>query len=239
MFNLNNQNKFFKLPRSIDNILHFITLGRLATGIFHDLINPLTALLITLNNSNQKSEILESSKNLSDFIEIIQKQIKNNQINESFCISKTIEETLILIKYKALLNNVRLININESTVYIFGKRSVIIRTLLNLINNAIDSYENCPREKQDVVISSYSDNDFVYISVKDYGCGISKQNQRKIFRYFYTNKKTGTGIGLASSHHLIKKEFSGKIKIESLLGEGSNFIIKIPLKTSVNLNINK
>lgn len=233
MFNLNNYNyRFFKITKTINNIFHFITLGRMSSGIIHDLVNPLTALLLNLNTIEQKPEIKESSQNLCDFIEIIKKQIKNDSNKERFSVSKTIEESMILMKYKALNNNVRLISIDNGDVILFGNKNILIRVIINLISNAIDSYEKCPKRQQDVLISLFKDKKYIYISIKDYGCGISKENQKKIFKYFYTNKEDGTGIGLSSSLSLIKKEFDGYIKLETELNLGSNFVIKIPIKNS-------
>ncbi len=233
MFNLNNYNyRFFKITKTINNIFHFITLGRMSSGIIHDLVNPLTALLLNLNTIEQKPEIKESSQNLCDFIEIIKKQIKNDSNKERFSVSKTIEESMILMKYKALNNNVRLISIDNGDVILFGNKNILIRVIINLISNAIDSYEKCPKEQQDVVISLFKNKNHVCISTKDNGCGISRENKNKIFKYFYTNKESGTGIGLSSSLSLIKKEFKGDIQLKSELNLGSDFTIKIPIKSS-------
>lgn len=227
--------KLFVIPRSFNNAIHFMTLGRIANGVFHDLMNPITSLLISieLKNSHNISDLSESGKELSEFLKVIQNQLKNNPQRESFLISKTINDTAILIKYKAMMNNVRIVIVNKDECELFGNRLVLMRAVLNLINNAIESYERCPREMQDVVISFYKEKEYLNIRISDFGCGISKKDQKKIFNYFYTNKSDGTGIGLPISYRSIKKEYRGEIMIESEDGKGSNFIIKIPLKTSV------
>lgn len=212
-----------------------MTLGRIANGVLHDLMNPITSLLLSieLKNSSQISDISESSRELSEFLKVIQSQLKNNSHREYFLISKIVHDSMVLIKYKALMNNVRIVIINKDDCELFGNKLILVRAILNLVNNAIESYERCPREMQDVIISFYKEGGYLNISIKDFGCGISKKVQKKIFNYFYTNKSNGTGIGLPISYKSIKKEYGGKIIIESEDGKGSNFIIKIPLKTSI------
>ncbi|MFA7193427.1 MAG: HAMP domain-containing sensor histidine kinase [Candidatus Paceibacterota bacterium] len=212
-----------------------MTLGRIANGVFHDLMNPITSLLISieLKNSTQVNDISESSKELSEFLKVIQSQLKNNYDRETFLISKIINDSTVLIKYKALMNNVRIVTVNKNDCELFGNKLILIRAILNLINNAIESYERCPREMQDVIISFYKESEYLNISIKDFGCGISTKDQKKIFNYFYTNKSDGTGIGLPISYRSIRKEYGGEIIIESEYGKGSNFIIKIPLKISI------
>jgi signal transduction histidine kinase len=227
--------KITVLPRAFNNVIHFMSLGRMANGVFHDLMNPLTSLLLSIEtkNVNQLQEVTKSSKELSEFVRVIQTQLKNNLTYESFSISKLIDDSLILIKYKALINNIRIITVKDSDFTLFGNKLILMRAILNLINNAIESYDKCPQDQQDVIVSIYKKEEFLNISIKDFGCGISKNNQRKIFRYFYTNKSNGTGIGLATAYRSIRKEYFGRIIIESDTGSGSNFIIKIPLKVSV------
>ncbi len=225
------------VSKRLNNVFHFLTLGWLANGILHDLVNPLTAILLSLNIKNVGNDIgndvEKTSKELSDFINIIQRQLKNNHIREKFLISESIKESCILMKHKAMLNNVIIFNFIENDRCLFGNKTAITRILMNLISNAIDSYEKCPRENQVVHVSVFEKDKNLNISVKDFGCGIPEKDKNKIFRLMYTDKNNGTGIGLYFSKINLRKEFMGKIKIETRLNKGSNFIIQIPLKTTV------
>lgn len=227
--------KIILLPRTFHNVVHLMSVGKIATGVFHDLMNPLTSLLLSIEIKNEDNaiEISRSSKELSEFVRILQTQLKNRPSREYFSAAKLIDDCLILIKYKALINNVRLVTVKNSQQKLYGNRIILMRAILNLINNAIESYEKCPKDQQDVVVKLFENNNYLYISIKDFGCGISKNERKKIFRYFYTNKINGTGIGLSTAHRSVKKEYSGKICIENNEEIGSNFVIKIPLKVSV------
>lgn len=74
---------------------------------------------------------------------------------------------------------------------------------------------------------------FVLVSIKDYGIGIDKKYQKKIFEQFYripnTQHKNGYGIGLAMVKYAIKAH-GGTIKVESQLGKGSTFTFTLPKK---------
>ena len=74
-------------------------------------------------------------------------------------------------------------------------------------------------------------NDKVEIRVKDNGNGIPQKIIDKIFQPFFTTKPTGqgTGLGLSLAYDIITKEHNGTIKVESKEGEGSEFIIQLPI----------
>jgi len=69
----------------------------------------------------------------------------------------------------------------------------------------------------------------IKIEISDTGCGIPKENLTKLFNPFFTTKKGGTGLGLSICWKLVKKQ-GGTIKVESIEGKGTTFIIKIPLR---------
>lgn len=226
--------KFLPIYEYIDNIVHLITVGRIANGLLHDIVNPLTSLIISANMENTpQDELAKSSKELSEFIHIVQMQIKNKSSKENFTLSKLINESCILLRYKSIINNVRIVTIFEEDFSLFGNKLSLTRVVMNLINNAIESYENCNTEKRDVIVSIFKEKKYINISIKDFGCGIPCENRKKIFKYLYTNKKDGIGIGLYVSNKNIRKEFSGKIIFSKQESIGSNFIVKIPLKASV------
>ncbi|MCY7279170.1 MAG: HAMP domain-containing histidine kinase, partial [Phormidesmis sp. CAN_BIN44] len=78
------------------------------------------------------------------------------------------------------------------------------------------------------------DNDWIQISVKDTGGGISDNVKPKLFDPFFTTKPigSGTGLGLSISYQIIEKH-SGKLWCQSQLEEGSEFVIEIPIKQVV------
>src|SRR5262249_21060233 len=70
-------------------------------------------------------------------------------------------------------------------------------------------------------------NNYVKISIRDFGVGIQKENFGKIFDPYFTTKEGGTGLGLATSYSIIKKH-NGYIMVESEVGVGTTFYIYLP-----------
>ncbi len=109
------------------------------------------------------------------------------------------------------------------------------RVILNLITNAFyavtEKKKLNPNEYEPTVsINTKKTGNRVLISVKDNGNGIPKKVLDKIFQPFFTTKPTGqgTGLGLSLSYDIVKAH-GGEIKVESKAGEGSEFLIKLPL----------
>lgn len=68
----------------------------------------------------------------------------------------------------------------------------------------------------------------VSIEVEDTGCGIPKENMGKLFHPFFTTKTTGTGLGLSICHKIIQAH-GGSLDVDSVVGKGSVFIIRLPM----------
>ena len=71
-------------------------------------------------------------------------------------------------------------------------------------------------------------NDCFILQIADNGIGMTEEVQSRIFEPYYTTKANGTGLGLAMSYKIIK-EFSGDISLVSVLGEGTEFTITLPI----------
>ena len=106
-------------------------------------------------------------------------------------------------------------------------RGKLQQILLNLVNNAFAAMHDNGR--LDIKVRRV-ERDYVSVSVKDDGCGISEANLKKIFEPFFSTKtKTGgTGLGLSITYGLIQ-ELNGKLDVTSQLGKGTTFTITLPL----------
>ncbi|QXM05831.1 two-component system histidine kinase PnpS [Crassaminicella indica] len=113
---------------------------------------------------------------------------------------------------------------------IYGNRDLFKQMILNLVENAI---KYTPKNGQ-VKVLSYKRYDHIFIVVKDTGIGIPKEHIPRLFERFYrvdkarSRKVGGTGLGLAIVKHIVFS-FDGDIKVNSKLGKGSEFIVKIPI----------
>jgi signal transduction histidine kinase len=102
---------------------------------------------------------------------------------------------------------------------------------MNLIQNAIHAIE----KEGNIWIKTKLVGDQVVVEVKDDGCGIPKENMGKIFDPFFTSKEVGkgTGLGLSISYGIGEKP-TGKIEVESEVGKGTTFRVKIPVNVPLS-----
>ncbi|MBI3591914.1 MAG: hypothetical protein HY099_00225, partial [Nitrospirae bacterium] len=86
-------------------------------------------------------------------------------------------------------------------------------------------------EKQgEITVKTWHEDSNIYVSISDTGYGIPSENLDKIFEPFYTTKEVGkgTGLGLSIAYDIIKKH-NGEITVDSAVGRGTTFIVKIPV----------
>ncbi|MBU1996258.1 MAG: PAS domain-containing protein, partial [Candidatus Omnitrophica bacterium] len=105
----------------------------------------------------------------------------------------------------------------------------IKQVIMNLVMNAVQSLN----EWGTVIIKTSKIDGFVLIEVEDNGCGVPKEELIKIFDPFYTTKEVGkgTGLGLSISYEIIKRH-RGEILVESEVGKGTKFIVKLPIDSN-------
>ncbi len=138
--------------------------------------------------------------------------------------------------FKDIISDLQITTINKKIVLrgVIGKeiladRSRISEVIVNFINNAIKYDPNS--KKINILLKKVGD--LVKVSVTDYGIGIKKSDQNKIFNLFYqsnsnNSRKEGLGLGLYLSKKIIEAH-GGKIGVESTYGKGSTFYFEIPI----------
>jgi len=116
------------------------------------------------------------------------------------------------------------------------------QVLMNILANAIDTLEESSfrRSREETqehsscikIRTSVVDSDWVEISISDNGLGIPEEIQKKIFDPFFTTKPIGkgTGMGMSISHQIIAEKHGGTIECFSALGQGTEFLVRIPIR---------
>jgi two-component system, NtrC family, nitrogen regulation sensor histidine kinase NtrY len=107
-------------------------------------------------------------------------------------------------------------------------RGQIREAFTNLVKNALQAVEEAGRPGT-VKVSGRAAGDYLEITIEDNGCGISAENQKKLFQPYFTTKKHGNGIGLALTERIIHLH-GGKIICESAEGRGTTFTILFNMK---------
>ncbi len=108
------------------------------------------------------------------------------------------------------------------------------QVFLNLLVNAAQAME----KQGNIVVRTWSDGDNVFVSVADTGKGMTEDVKRRIFEPFFTTKETGkgTGLGLSISADIIRKH-GGEIIVESEVGNGTTFTVKLPVNSPLNKSV--
>jgi signal transduction histidine kinase len=223
------------LWKPLNNVYRLMELGKISSGLLHDLMGSVTAITIYTSqlkeNDPKTRAVIESSKKVEELIELIREQIKNTEHSEFISVKESINNVMELLKNKAIKNKVRLISITNTDLKIFGRKIFFYQIIMNLISNAIESYNSDKFIKRNIIVKTQVENNNMVISIRDFGCGMNKKEQKKIFRCFYSKKENGTGIGLFVVYGMLKKHFKGKIKFSSEPNKGSVFYLSIPLNS--------
>lgn len=227
----------------MSQMAHMAEFGKLASGIFHDLVNPLTAISLNLEllKTSKAKEIIRAKKYLEQalhsthrmdkFVTALKKQIQQQEIRKKFSPNEEIRQVIEILSYKARKNDVIINLFNTKGLTIFGNSLKFHQVITNILSNAIDSFEpKSDADKKNIIIRSYKDLPSIIIEIKDNGCGISKKNIQKIFDPFFTTKDIdkGTGIGLSFTREIIRDDFLGDIQVFSKVNVGTTFKIIIP-----------
>lgn len=148
---------------------------------------------------------------------------------EKASIKNVLKTVIDMSMIKAELKDITIELDCDDSIEVKINTNLLEQAILNLVDNAVKYSE--PAEK--VQIKAYRTNKMIVISVRDYGCGISKTHQGRLFERFYVVDKSrsrklgGTGLGLAIVKH-IAEVHGGKVSIESTPGVGSTFFLHLP-----------
>ncbi len=223
-------------------------LGKMATGIAHEINNPLAIIgekagwmrdLLDeeeFQESENFKEYEQSVNKIEEYVERARK-ITHNMLGfarrmehrlDDVDINHVLNQTLELLQSHTQTNNIEISKDFQSELPIIASdQSQLQQVFLNLINNAIDAVE-----KDGLIeVKTRKKDSQIVVAIKDNGPGIAKEHLKKVFDPFFTTKETGKGIGLglSVSYNIIKK-LGGTLKVESKISEGAVFSVKLPIK---------
>lgn len=210
-----------------------LALGRVASGIAHEINNPLYAVLANAEEIAEEenvrseirgyaTEIVEHVINVSNIIKDLSKYSKSLRKPEkdNVNINDTVEESLKLVRYSMNFLEITIEKNLTPLPEIKARKGEIQQIFINLFHNAIQAMDG----KGTLSISTIHEGGEIRITVSDTGVGIRDDDLPRIFDLFFTTKKAGEGTG--QGLHIVKKiinAYNGKIDVTSSPGTGTTF----------------
>ena len=176
--------------------------------------------------------ICEIVLSLRNFSRLDESQVKACDLHEG------LESTLLLLNHR-LTSQVEVVRKYGNIPDVACHPAQINQVFMNILSNAIDALlEREDQLHKKILIVTESQYDQVLIRISDNGGGIPPEILGKLFEPFFTTKPVGkgTGLGLAISYKIIEKH-QGKIQVHSSAGEGTEFVITLPLQSSIESEI--
>jgi signal transduction histidine kinase len=220
---------------------HMATLGEMATGLAHEIRNPLAGIAGVIEIIGRdlpatsparavvkdvRQEITRINRIVSDLLQTARPhppKVRKSDLNT------TVEHAVMLGRQQGLSRSIEItLRKDPSLPEVEHDSDQIHRVLLNLLLNSLQAIEGSGRIAVTVELQGQN----AVIEVADNGRGISADHLPNIFRPFYTTKGEGTGLGLSLARRIVE-DHQGRINVTSIVGKGTTFAVVLPLQRAM------
>jgi signal transduction histidine kinase len=217
---------------------HMATLGEMATGLAHEIRNPLAGIAGVIEIVGRdlpsssaaravlkdvRQEIARINRIVSDLLQTARPhppKVRKSDLNT------TVEHAVMLGRQQALSKSIEIaLRKDPSLPEVEHDSDQIHQVLLNLLLNSLQAIDTNGR----VAVTVERQGDKAIIEVADNGRGIPADSLPNIFRPFYTTKGEGTGLGLSLARRIVE-DHHGRIDVTSTVGKGTTFSVVLPLQ---------
>lgn len=238
-----------ELTKTKAQILHqdrLASLGLLASSLAHEIGTPLGIIRsraeLAVKKSGNDTYVRDNFQVVITQIDRITKLVHSllhlargskSEHATSVSLDLVIQDVLNLLEHEFGRKQITLKKEIQTQCFVKAEPGPLGQVLLNLLINSIHAIEEIKKSSSlsndQVTLSVCSHGSIVEISVCDTGVGISEENQRELFKPFFTTKEIGhgTGLGLATSFRIVQS-WGGNISVSSQLGQGTTFTVNIP-----------
>jgi two-component system NtrC family sensor kinase len=220
------------------------SLGRMAAGIAHELNSPLTGIVTFAHLMRKRVEKENRSQDTEDLDVIIEQANRCSKIIKGLLgfarkgahekiqinVNALLDGTLAMVRNQAKFHNIQLkIDLPETIPAVVADPNQLQQVFLNMLTNAVDAMNDVGIISIATRRISNNSKGFIEIEFTDTGPGIPPENISKIFEPFFTTKAVGkgTGLGLPISYGIVKR-LGGDITVQSEVGKGTTFTIRLP-----------
>lgn len=248
---------FTKLKHTQEELVQaekMISLGQIAAGVAHEINNPLFVISGEAEMLGMEEGLLpgvkESVANIRQQVtrieDIIKRLLEFSRKKETKFIdlevNKAIDDSITLLKYQTkILSNIEIVkDLADRPFWVHGDQNQLQEVFLNIMINAVQAMEEkggvltirtsfeIIKEPQESLGKFRAGDEVIRMDFSDTGAGMKPEIFKRIFDPFFTTKKTGIGLGLAVCFGIIESH-KGHIYVDSKVGEGTTFSIKLPL----------
>jgi signal transduction histidine kinase len=217
---------------------HLATLGELATGLAHEIRNPLAGIAGVIEiigrdlptTSPARSVVKEVRQEIGRIDQIVTDLLQTARPHppqkRKSDLNVTVEHAVMLGRQHSLSKPVEIrLNKDSALPEIEHDSDQIHQVMLNLLLNALQAVNG----NGSVTVTLKSRGQYAVVGVSDNGHGIPPEHLPNIFRPFYTTKGEGTGLGLSLARRIVE-DHQGRIEVTSIPGEGTTFAVFLPLQ---------
>ena len=224
------------------------SIGLLASSLAHEIGTPLGVIrgraeylnMLLGDNPQYKSGLSVIVSQIDRISHLIQSLLKLARSSHSaemrpLSVHSILKQVIELMEHEFKKNDILFELKISDDLKIKGEQEPFEQVFLNLFVNAVHAIQSAQKEQNrkqghKITVSSQQTQGQTLIFVDDTGCGIPEKNLFHLFKPFYTTKDigVGTGLGLAVSYKIIES-WGGRINVESTVGQGTRFVITLPL----------
>ncbi|WP_051362360.1 sensor histidine kinase [Solimonas soli] len=227
-----------RLEAELAHSARLASIGTLASGVAHEIGNPLTGISCIAQNLRDEDDplereqglddILQQSKRISDIVQSLLSFARSSPADtrNRLALATLVDEAIRLVRLSRSGRDIRFANAVPATLSVDGDGARLTQVFVNLLANAADASPPDGR----VEIRAAQGAASVTVEVQDWGAGIAAELQDRIFEPFVTTKEPGrgTGLGLPLVFRIVA-DHGGSIGVDSRPGHGTTFTLRLPV----------
>lgn len=234
----------FAARRELWRTDRLLQMGELTASLAHELNQPLTSILSNARaairfiksdkiDMDELTEILEDiakdDKRAGDIIRSLRSMLRPEESEQELIeMNGLLNEMIALFNSEAIIRNIGIkTRFEDSLPSVKANRVLLQQVVINLLMNAAESMMDMNEKRKIVIETSAVHEDRVRVAIRDYGPGIDERESDKIFKPFFTTKRSGLGMGLPLAYSIVEG-VAGHIWAENNPDGGATFFFELP-----------